>query len=121
MRMGVVYVLETHMGHKIGITHRDISKRIKELSTCYEVKFVHAIVCHNPRGLEKQLHERFKHKRVEDIPSREIFSLSFADVMMIKSISNFRGKPCKHFASLVDAIKHTLAIHKRWYMSNYGR
>src|ERR1044072_4022990 len=100
---GVVYILDTGVGMKIGITSRDLSSRMKELSPVYTLLFVHAIGYHHPKELEKWLHEKFRDKRVPHLPSREIFSLTLDDVEWIKRIEKFHGRTVVHLDTLLDA------------------
>lgn len=113
---GIIYIFDTGIGMKIGRTSRPIERRMKELSVVLDLKFVHAIYCHDVIGLEKELHERYRNKRVMSAPSREIFALSFADVMHIKSIPKFKGRECKHFFELTDVVRHSIAMHKRFFI-----
>lgn len=120
-RNGIVYIFETGVGMKIGKTTRPLTQRMKELSVIHSLRFIHAIRCYDVNGLERHLHERFRHRNIKGMPSRELFNLSFADLMMIRSIDKFRGKPCVHFYSLEDVVRYSIAMSRRFYLQHYGR
>lgn len=112
---GVVYILETPYGIKIGRTN-SFHRRLKQLSAQYEVKFIHAIGTHDMVNLERTLHERFRIRRIPGTPSTEIFALTLADVEQIKAIEKFAGVPCQHFHSLTDLVKHSIAMYRQFYL-----
>lgn len=115
---GILYILDTGVGMKIGITERKLSSRIQELSPVYRLLFVHAIAHRNPKSLEKALHQKFVDKRVSHLPSREIFALSLQDVEWIKSIIRFQGHPCVHLVSLLEADRHAIKVIRRYHLSS---
>ena len=117
---GIVYILQTPYGVKIGKTTK-LEARLKALAKEYDVVFVHAIGTHDINNLERAFHRRFADKRVKGVPSTEIFALSLADIFSIQSLQHFQGKPCKHFTTLTDAVRHSIAVARRYYLQSYGR
>ena len=81
-RMGYVYLIKSGDYHKIGLTRRNPETRLKELTTPEGVSMVHVIETTDPEGLEKFLHNEFRHKRAE----REWFRLDEEDVEWIKQV-----------------------------------
>lgn len=77
---GIVYLIcdpDTNT-YKIGMTKRDITKRLKELQTgnSAELFVVHTYKCDHPYRLELMLHNRFRNK----LALNEWFSLDKNDV-----------------------------------------
>jgi len=90
--MGFVYFIRNDMNQtKIGYTNRIVTERLKELNSPgleiiyqYETKY--------PTQLEKALHFRFKHNKIE----REWFDLSNINIDDLKKI-------CYHLDDAVNA------------------
>lgn len=116
---GIVYFLQTPYGIKIGKTTK-LVPRLKALSKQYDVVFLHGIGTHDINNLERTMHSQFASKRVTGVPSTEIFALSLVDMHSVQSLQHFQGKPCKHLTSLTDAVKHSIAVARRYYLSEYG-
>jgi hypothetical protein len=112
---GFIYVLDTGVGMKIGKTSRSLAKRMKELSPTFRLTFVHAIYHRDVSNLERALHAKFRDKRISGLPSREVFALTLNDLAWIQSIVNHAGCPCIHFDSLTDAVRHSIAMQRRYF------
>lgn len=83
-RAGYVYLLVAETGeHKIGFA-REVSSRVCRLGTQtpYRLALVHSFYADDARGAEKELHRRFKSKRIRG----EWFALSAEDVAWFKSL-----------------------------------
>lgn len=82
---GYVYVLELSGFYKIGSSKRP-DKRYIQLSTGtpIDLKVVHWLKSPYYQTVEKQLHNRFAHKRTR----REWFALTDEDIQWIKSLDN---------------------------------
>jgi len=80
---GYVYLLKIGNSYKIGAS-KNLPDRMKSLQTgsVDDIKLEHTIYTDTPYQLEKQLHYRFKHKRIK----REFFNLDNDDIVYIKNI-----------------------------------
>ena len=84
-KRGYVYVIKSGKYHKIGMTTRNPSVRIREFTTPEEVEVVHIIETSDPKGCEAFLHDIFRDKRAE----REWFNLNDEDIAFITSIKEY--------------------------------
>lgn len=84
-KRGYVYVIKSGKYHKIGMTTRSPSVRIREFTTPEGVEVVHIIETSDPKGCEAFLHDIFKDKRAE----REWFNLNDEDIAFITSIKEY--------------------------------
>lgn len=86
--MGLVYVVKMNGTdfYKIGYTNNDLDGRLKAFSTYFPLGCtVEAIIeSAKPLSLERDLHEKFKVKRVSD--NREFFLLIKEDIDYLKSL-----------------------------------
>ena len=80
---GYVYLSRINNSYKIGAS-KNLPERMKSLQTgsVDDIKLEHTIYTDTPYQLEKQLHYRFKHKRIR----REFFNLDNDDIVYIKNI-----------------------------------
>ena len=80
---GYVYLFKIGNSYKIGAS-KNLPERMKSLQTgsVDDIKLEHTIYTDTPYQLEKQLHYRFKHKRIR----REFFNLDNDDIVYIKNI-----------------------------------
>jgi hypothetical protein len=97
MGMGTVYLLNAYGtdNYKIGITKRDINKRIKQLQTgCPdEIVLIKKFDCEHYRKVEGWLHRLHAAKRVEG----EWFVLEDSDIHLFES-------DCKKYNDIVQLL-----------------
>lgn len=96
--MGYVYLIcdPSNDSYKIGVTNKDINKRIQKLQTgnCEELFISSFYKCEYPFRLEKMLHTRFANKRIHG----EWFKLSSHD------IGQFRNT-CEELLNILESIR----------------
>jgi predicted GIY-YIG superfamily endonuclease len=84
MVQGFVYILKSDFGvYKIGRT-KDLERRLRDFRIFpKEFELVHSIACEDEVKVEKDLHERYKDKKVRN----EWFELSDDDIQDLKKIN----------------------------------
>jgi hypothetical protein len=107
VKSGYVYLLrDVNDGStKIGMTYRPLKMRMYQLKqqTGATFEFVHAMMCHDIRGMEQSLHYQFKLVEGKKInKGMEYFRLLPGDLERIRSIKTYNGIPICHVNSLDD-------------------
>lgn len=84
MVQGYVYILKADFGvYKIGRT-KDLERRLRDFRIFpKEFELVHSIACEDEVKVEKELHERYKDKKVRN----EWFELTDSDIEDLKKIN----------------------------------
>lgn len=83
-KSGVVYLLQSGVFHKIGLTTQSVKKRVEQIQSAmpHEVHILHTIKSDDIEALETKLHKQFADSRVNG----EWFTLCQEDVNYIRSL-----------------------------------
>lgn len=93
-----IYIIKCEQYYKIGITSRDIAKRIEDMKTGnpFQIYEYFHLECANANKLEKELHLLWSHKN----QYREWFELSESDLQNIIKYININAKIAKDKESI---------------------